>query len=421
VIATGEPHRRFPLSDICTRISSGGTPSRKRSDYFADGTGHPWVKSQELLDTRIWQTSEHISDAGLQNSSAKYYPPLTVLVAMYGANVGQIGLLGIAATVNQAICGLCVDGAVADARYVFYALLHTRGDLVGQAAGAAQQNLNQESIRRFRVPLPPLTTQRKIAAILSACDDLVENSNRRIKLLEEMAQRVYREWFVDFRYPGHEDVPLVESELGPIPEGWGVEAFTDLADILSGGTPRTTVAEYWDGEIPFFTPRDAPDALMVNSTEKSITQAGLEHCNSQLYPPGTIFITARGTVGKVAMVALPMAMNQSCYAVCGRERVPQEFLLFTLLNQVDYLKANTGGATFDTIIVDTFRRMRSIVPPRKLIASFAAVTAPFLRMIHNLQRTTGNTRTTRDLLLPRLISGEIDVDNLDIRVEEPAA
>jgi type I restriction enzyme S subunit len=288
-----------------------------------------------------------------------------------------------------------------------------------RAIGSAVPGINLGILKALPVVLPPLPTQRKVASVLNTYDDFIRNNDRRIKLLEEVAQRIFREWFVDFRYPGHEDVSLVDSELGPIPKGWRLAPFTDLADILSGGTPRTTVPEYWDGDIPFFTPHDAPDSLVVATTEKQISPVGLARCNSQLYPQGTIFITARGTVGKVVMAGVPMAMNQSCYAIRGRESLPQEFLLFALRNQVDYLKTNTGGATFDTIIVDTFRRMLSIRPLPEQINAFAIVVAPVIRLISVLQDQSENIRNTRDLLLPRLIAGEIDLTDLDIAM--PAA
>ncbi len=282
-------------------------------------------------------------------------------------------------------------------------------------------NINAEIVRSLEIPVPPLPVQCKIVTILSAYDRLIENNNRRIKLLEEVAQRIYREWFVDFRYPGYEEMSLVESELGNVPQGWKVGVFTDLAEILSGGTPRTTEPENWDGDIPFFTPRDAPDALVVLGTEKHITQAGLDRCNSRLYPPGTIFITARGTVGKVVMAGVPMAMNQSCYAVVGREGVSQEFILFALLNKVAYLRTNTGGATFDTIVVDTFRRMRTLTPPMELISAFAGEVASAVQLMAVLQKQAKVLNKTRDLLLPRLISGELDISDLDITVPELTA
>jgi type I restriction enzyme S subunit len=152
-----------------------------------------------------------------------------------------------------------------------------------------------------------------------------------------------------------------------------------------------------------------------------VTQLGLDRCNSALYQPGTVFITARGTVGKVVMAGVAMAMNQSCYAIRGREGTCQEFVLFSLLNQVDYLKMNTGGATFDTIIVDTFRRMLIAAPPSKLVHAYGNVVEPIMRMIRNLQIATEVAHNSRNLLLPRLISGDIDVTNLNIAWPEAAA
>jgi type I restriction enzyme S subunit len=225
-----------------------------------------------------------------------------------------------------------------------------------------------------------------------------------------MARALYREWFVHFRFPGHETFPRVDSSVGLIPQGWETVAFTEIADVLSGGTPKTDVPEYWDGSIPFFTPRDAPAFFYVLDTDKHTNDLGLSKCASELYPPDTVFITARGTVGKVAMPSVPMAMNQSCYALRGKPGIPQRYLFLMTLQQVDYLKTNTGGATFDTIVVDTFRRMAVAKPPRDLIASFSRLTDAIFEAIKTLARKTANLRRTRVLLLPRLLSGQVSLD-----------
>ena len=261
--------------------------------------------------------------------------------------------------------------------------------------------------KELQIDIPPLPVQRRIAGILSAYDELMENSQRRIQILEAMARALYREWFVHFRFPGHEKLPRVASPLGDSPEGWEVTPFTDIADVLSGGTPKTYVAEYWNGDIPFFTPRDVPDCFYVQDTDKHTNELGLSKCASELYPPDTVFITARGTVGKVALPSVPMAMNQSCYALRGKTGIPQRFLFMMTLQQVDYLKTNTGGATFDTIVVDTFRRMEVVKPSREIIARFASRTDAIFEQVSTLQRQIQNLRRTRDLLLPRLLSGQI--------------
>jgi type I restriction enzyme S subunit len=284
-----------------------------------------------------------------------------------------------------------------------------REGLTAYGGGTNISNLNQDILNALEVPLPPLPVQWRVAGILSAYDELMENSQRRIRLLEAMARALYRESFVHFRFPGHEKLPRVDSPLGPIPKGWEVVAFTEIADVLSGGTPKTDVAEYWNGKIPFFTPRDVPGCFYVQDTDKHVTELGLSKCASELYPADTVFITARGTVGKVALPSVPMAMNQSCYALRGKTGIPQRFLFLMTLQQVDYLKTNTGGATFDTIVVDTFRRMQVVKPTSGIVARFARQADAMFEQVNTLQRQIQNLRRTRDLLLPRLLSGQVAI------------
>jgi type I restriction enzyme S subunit len=301
------------------------------------------------------------------------------------------------------------DQSEADKGFLYYLFNSkpVRQKIRGSASGTKIRHTAPLRIGEVKVSVPPLPFQRRIAGILSAYDELIENNQRRIKILEEMARLLYREWFVHFRFPGHNKVKMLPSSLGPIPQGWEVVAFTEIADVLSGGTPKTDVSEYWNGNIPFFTPRDAPACFYVQDTDKHVTELGLSKCASEFYAPDTVFITARGTVGKVALPSVPMTMNQSCYALRGRTGIPQRFLFLMTLQQVDYLRTNTGGATFDTIVVDTFHRMQVVKPRLDLIARFACHTDAMFEAVNTLQQQTTNLRRTRDLLLPRLLSGQV--------------
>jgi type I restriction enzyme S subunit len=331
------------------------------------------------------------------------------------------GLLGSSAIIPQS--GLYLhnqrlglvqvrDSQQVDKHFIYYLFNSkpVRQQIRGSASGTKIRHTAPSRIADVKVNVPAAPIQRRIAGILSAYDELIENSQRRIKILESMARALYREWFVHFRFPGHESVPKVPSPLGEIPQGWEAVSFTEIADVLSGGTPKTSTPEYWDGEIPFFTPRDAPDCFYVEDTDKHVTELGLSKCASQLYPPETVFITARGTVGKVALPSVPMAMNQSCYALRGKPLISQRFMFLMTLQQVEYLKTNTGGATFDTIVVDTFRRMQVAKPPLALIAAFTRNVDAVFEQVNTLQRQIQTLRRTRDLLLPRLLSGQIDVE-----------
>ena len=171
--------------------------------------------------------------------------------------------------------------------------------------------------RRMSITATDVFTQKKIAAILSAYDDQIENNKRRIALLEKMAEEIYCEWFVRFRFPGHDQVKMVKG----VPEGWEQKPSIEIFEVLSGGTPKTDVSRFWGGELPFFTPKDAGTNIYVLDTEKTITEKGLESCNSRLYKKDTIFITARGTVGKIVLAHRDMSMNQSCYALLPKTEI----------------------------------------------------------------------------------------------------
>jgi type I restriction enzyme S subunit len=286
-----------------------------------------------------------------------------------------------------------------------------RQALSAHGGGTNISNLNQSILSDLLVPFPPLSIQRKVVDILSAYDDLIENNTRRIKILQEMAQMLHREWFVHFRFPGHEHVRLVDSPLGPVPEAWEIGSFTEFVDIFSGGTPRTSTPEYWNGDIPWFTPRDLAGQFFVTDTERKITALGLSKCNSKLYPVGTVFITARGTVGNCVINSVPMAMSQTNYALRGKG-LPQEFVYLMTLNLVDVLRQSATGAVFDTIVLDTFRMQMVIRPPTDLLSRFAAVVQPIFDLLLKLQQKNSNLLCTRDLLLPGMIAGNVEATDI---------
>ena len=362
----------------------------------------------------ILDNAKYVSEKTYKEWISRAQPSENDLILAREAPVGNVAIIpsGLKVCHGQRTVLMRPDVSKVFPKYLMYLLL---GDEVqhimrSTASGATVAHLNMSDIRALKLPKLPLrSTQEKIASILSTYDDLIENNNRRIAILEEMAQKLYREWFVKFCFPGHEEVKMVESELGLIPEGWEVVPFTQIADVLSGGTPKTKIDEYWNGDIPFFAPKDAPKEFYCITTEKSITEKGLNNCNSKLYSPGTVFITARGTVGKVVMPAKPMAMNQSCYALKGKENIGQYFLFLVTKKQVEYLKKNTGGSTFDTIVVDTFNRMKIVKPDIFVVKSFEKLVTPFFKSILNLMLKNQNLKKQRDLLLPKLISGKIEV------------
>ncbi len=409
------------LESICKRISSGGTPSRKNADYFTTAaTGHLWVKSKELLDCAIEDTEERISDDGLNNSSAKYYPAHTVLVAMYGANVGQLGWLRTPATVNQAICGLVIDEQKADWRFVFYALLLNRGDLTIQAQGAAQQNLNQDLIRQFCIDLPPLPIQRRIAGILAAYDELIENSQRRIKILEAMARALYREWFVHFRFPGHESVPLVPTPLGDIPQGWEVSTLGEhLVALESGKRPKGGIRDVKDG-VPSIGAENINGMGQHDfASEKFVPREFFEEMRKGIVCDRDVAIYKDGAyIGKSSYFrdGFPHAeccVNEHVFLLRSSGSRLRQNALYLWLQEPDTvqtIRSKNANAAQPGINQQTVNGLVLTLPDSKTAANFDRLIEPIFAEVINLAKRIQNLRRTRDLLLPRLLSGQISFE-----------
>jgi len=185
-----------------------------------------------------------------------------------------------------------------------------------------------------------------------------------------------------------------------------------LIQVLGGGTPKTSESTYWNGNIPFFTPKDVGFPYTL-ATEKTITEDGLLHCNSRLYPVNTVFVTARGTVGKVGIAGVPMAMNQSCYALIGKG-IHQLLVYFYTLKAIDRLKHKASGAVFDAIITKDFEMEQVFKLSPNDTDTFIRIVEPMYQSILNNSIEKQRLIALRDSLLPKLMSGEIDVSNLDL-------
>jgi|JI9StandDraft_2_1071091.scaffolds.fasta_scaffold92304_2 type I restriction enzyme S subunit len=274
---------------------------------------------------------------------------------------------------------------------------------------------NKEKIKVHELPI-----QRKIANILSAYDELIENNKKRIKLLEEMAEEIYKEWFVRMRFPGYEKTKFFKEQgkqvpygtNGALPEGWERTALTAIVDVLSGGTPKTEKPEFWNGQIPFFSPKDYKGEVFCFKTESYITKLGLRNCNSRLFEEDTIIITARGSVGNILLTGCSMAMNQSCFALAGKNNISNYYVYKLLLANADHFKKVANGATFGAITIKTFEQTKVVLPSISIIEKFNQCIFPFFEEIKILSQKNILLQETRDLLLPRLMSGKLNVEGI---------
>ena len=407
------------IDSLCSKVSSGGTPSRKKPEYYSkNNDGHLWVKSKELLESSISDTEEKITDEGLKNSSAKYYPEGTVLLAMYGANVGQLAWLKKPATVNQAICAMVTNPEKVDFRYLFYALTLTREGLINKAHGAAQQNLNSGLVKGYEIPIHAILQQKYIANVLSAYDNLIENNNRRIVILEDMAQSLYKEWFVKFRFPGHQNIKFKESSLGLIPEGWEIGKLKDLTSkIGSGATPRGGKGAYKTAGIPLIRSMNIYDSTFITKNLAYIDDdQALKLKNVIVHPKDVLLNITGASVARCAIVPTaftPARVNQhvAIIRVSGSEISP-EYILHTLISNVGkarLLNIAQGGATREAITKAHIENFDILIPPSGLQTHFISLASNISLEKEVLFLKNENLKKQRDMLLPKLISGKVKV------------
>lgn len=325
-----------------------------------------------------------------------------------------------------------------DSRFLYYYLTTPAftSYLTRVADGGAYPAFNPTEIANAELAFPPLPEQEAIAHILSTLDDKIELNCKMNETLEAMARAIFKSWFVDFdpvrakmegRQPYGMDANTAalfpdsfqDSPLGKLPKGWKTQALPELVELIGGGTPKTGVSEYWGGDIPWFTVVDAPEesVVFVIDTEKHVTPLGVDNSSTKVLRKGTTIISARGTVGKCALVGRAMTMNQSCYGIQGTERRGDYFTYYTIRHQVARLQRSGHGSVFNTITRDTFKSIRLASPPAELTVAFDARVESLMKLILARLKENITLATTRDALLPKLLSGEIRVKDAEKFVE----
>ena len=359
--------------------------------------------------------SERITLAAVKGSSAKIFPAETVLLAMYGdgRTMGSVGLTRAPAATNQACCAMLTDSERCAPKFLMYALMHYKPALLKLAISGAQRNLSGKSIKEFEIGAPPVEIQHRIASILSAYDDLIENNTRRIAILEAMARRLYEEWFVRFRFPGHEGVPMVDSELGLVPEGWQRRPLDTFGEVITGKTPSKANPDFYGDDIPFVKTPDMHGNAFVLVSGESLSLAGAKSQSKKTLPPGSLCVSCIGTIGVVSITTEPCQTNQQINSIVLSDMVVREFLFLRLKDAKKTLEnLGANGATMGNVNKSNFAAMEITAPPLNMLVRFHEVAEPMFDLMRALARKNQNLRTTRDLLLPKLISGELDVSTL---------
>src|SRR5665648_542885 len=360
--------KRCKLGDVAIRVTSGGTPSTKQTEYY--GGSIPWLNTKEIKNCRIRKTEKYITEQGLGNSSAKWIDENSVIVAMYGATAGKVAINKIPLTTNQACCNITIDYEKSDYNYLFYLLLN--------------------SFDKLDIILPSLPEQRDIASVLSSLDDKIDMLHRQNKTLETMAETLFKQWFLE------------EAE-----EDWKVKNIGNVLQTVLGGTPSTSKPEYWDGNIPWINSGEVNNFRILQGT-KYITEFGLQKSNTKLLPKGTTVLAITGaTLGQVSLLEINTCANQSVVGVIPNENLPKEYVFLWMKHKIKEIILNETGGAQPHINKNDINETEIVIPDEKSMKRGIEIINPMFKKITKNSFQILTLEKLRDTLLPKLMSGEV--------------
>lgn len=342
-----------------------------------------------------------------------------VLIAMTGSHINQwASVVGRVARVkysdktllNQRVGKITIkDNAEADINYIYYYLSQDTViiELAAKAGGAANQaNISPAHIKGLSFPCPDLATQHKIGNILRSYDKLIENNQKQIKLLEEAAQRLYKEWFVDLRFPGYEDVAVIDG----VPEGWRYKRVEEFGEVITGKTPSTSKTEYYGGNIPFVTIPDMHGNVFPLVTEKTLTKVGADTQKNKYLPVNSVIVSCIATVGLVNIAVEACQTNQQINSVI-LQNDNELYFFYESMKRIKALLDGVGsnGATMTNVNKTKFSSIKVLYPVEDLVKRYNEFCKPIFDKILALSKSIIKAEQARDRLLPKLMSGEIKV------------
>lgn len=444
----GGDRAQYPVSDLIAeeRLFVGDGYRAKNSELSTKGI--PFARAGNIKNGFSFEGADCFPTENLGRAGNKVSQPGDVVFTSKGT-VGRFAFVQEETPQFVYSPQLCfwrsLDHELIDPRYLFYWIsgrefFEQFKAVSGQTDMAEYVSLTDQ--RRMTVTLPSIDEQRTIAHILGTLDDKIELNRRMNETLEAMARALFTSWFVDFdpvrakidgRWRRGESLPglpahlydlfpdrLVSSELGEIPEGWGPVPFLDLAQLLSGGTPKTSVHEYWNGGIKWASAKDVSQcgSFFLVDTERTITTEGVDHSATKMIPADSVVVVARGaTCGRFTVFAENMAMNQTCYALAPRVPQTRWYLRFLADLSLGSLVAQAHGSVFDTITTATFERATAVDPGEILLEHFESTASKDIGLIRNFHYQSKTLEMLRDTLLPLLLSGEVSFPQAEQSVE----
>lgn len=410
------------LNDIC---KIGSSKRIHLSDYVENGV--PFYRSKEIIELSEGNPiSEPLFISNEKFSEIKHKFPIPKTNDILITSVGTLGVVHLVKDPNFYF----KDGNltwlrefnenIIDIDFLFYWLNSNlfKKQILNNNIGAVQKAITIDFLKKVDISLPEIPNQKSIAAVLSALDKKIALNKQINARLEEMAKNLYDYWFIQFDFPDTNgkpykssggDMVFDETLKWEIPKGWKSGNILNIANLLGGGTPSKSSPEYWNGNIPFFTPTDCDNSIFILDTADKITDAGLCNSSTRLFKKHSIFITARGSVGRSSINAVPMAMNQSCYAFQAKENVSYTFLFFLIRELIMILEVKATGSVFNSIVSSDIETTNLVISNKDLIMKFGEYCEPLFNQIETNLKQNHQLTQLRDFLLPMLMNGQISV------------
>ena len=407
--------KKVKLKDCCIKIGSGSTPKGGSMVYVNSGTS--LIRSQNVYNLSFdYNGLTHITEDAANKLKGVTVFNEDILLNITGDSVARTCIVPkevLPARVNQHVAIIRTDRKKMNWRFLNYYLAspkmqaHMLSLAVGK--GASRNALTKQMIENFEVPYPPRSTQHRIANILSRYDSLIENYQKQIKLLEEAAQRLYKEWFVDLRFPGHKNTKIVDE----VPEGWEKKTIADVCtNISSGSTPSRSNKAYWEnGTIKWVKTKELQDGWILD-TEEYISQEGYNSSSTKMFPANTILmaIYASPTLGRLGILSIDCCCNQAALGLIADENIISwQWLFWKLYELRDEFNAIARGAGQQNISGIVVKNKEIIIPDKGVIDGFTSVVSKMFEQQKSLSSQLRLLTEARDRLLPKLMSGEIEI------------
>jgi len=398
------------LGSCCNFQEGYVNPSQKNPEYFNGDI--KWIRAVDLNDSYVYETSRTLTREGYNSAgkSALLFKPNTIVISKSGT-VGRLGIIKDYMCGNRATINIIPHNNIS-MKFIFYVLKYHQRHFKDMAVGSVQKNLYVSILENLEIPLPSIEVQNKIATVLSNIDDKIDCMNKINKNLEGLAKSIYRYHFIDFK-PYSQD-NFKSTTIGEIPENWSVQSIEDFVDDMkNGGTPKRGESDYWkNGTVPWLKTGEINNNIIIKS-EEHITKLGLKNSSAKLLPVNSIIMAlyGTGTAARIGLLKLEATTNQACCAMICNDFNKTLFLyLFLLFNQKE-IENLASGSVQQNLSKDLIANLKLVVPPIEIIDNL-----PFKEIFDTIANNYFEIEyltNLRDTLLPKLMSGEMDISKIN--------